>query len=545
MIIDRLLRGFLSGLKDLEQGVPEPVHLKEVTERIRDENSKPSKPSLSLLVSTIEYLQRHGAGSLDSGDDLILSSGFTMKVATLSDQALFQMPPLRNALLERWSSKLEDPLLGLLLWRAVFLAYFETESSDLARTFRQFLMAGLPAMQKNEFPPAWLQYCLQHRELFGNSPGQVLAKQWFAGRVEAVDSLREYVPVPESSWLWEEMVKEILESVGKLSETAFGTQMGRLLDLMEAYPGHADRVLAALLEGYAGFRSLRVPPNLIELVIDRWGNPQMELVDRAHRWSLVSDSTRIWMCQLLAEQDLADFFDLITKTSKSGLNEMDTRRLEFWKKYTGHMSYTRLVLGDDFFNSSNGSVRTFVANRRKRLGRLVNDAANAAFLMRIGDYWCIEFSKTGNAFYAYLAGSEPFVPYAESIATALMKSRLLAAAWVSHNGNWEPKLSDYMQKIMAGNFRPVPKKYREVKRDDFTRIVASLAKWDVNEEKVRGRLSDLARNELDRISPVYVDNRYKAGGAFWVRTSLQPNQRLREEMRAIGFRYALHKGFYL
>lgn len=588
MIVARIAALLANASASLQQEPVAPTHLRQLNVRLDEMHGKGMAVGEGLLAATLRKLSKEGVGGFDAGDDLIMCNGFMYKHALLDGKSPCMIASVRDPLLGRWQAQLQENALGMLLWRAACMAYFLVEEREAADPLRHFLKAGRSAMQQLDRKPAWLVFFLGHATLFDDRPGLMLANQWFSGQTTLVEQIREHAELPGSSWLWEEMVVEILRKIETLTETAFVAHVRNLLQLSRQYMRQRDRIFAVMIEKYARFGSKDVPAPLIEAVIDAWGNPQMERVDAAHRWSNVSEKTRIWMCQLLAEKDLADFFELINKGSKAGLSAMDTRRLMFWKRYTQHMSYTRLILGESFHNSRNGSISTFVANRRNRLGMLVNDPDNAAFLMRIGNHWCIEFSQTGNAFYAYSEGAEPFDPHAGAIRTSDMKERGKAAEWIAHSGAWEDKLGLYVDQLVSPRStfsrppvesprtKPQPpdqprKGGKAVKPVDTgkspkpphppakpsadTSINKALDEaaehgtkapavlQDLRLSAVALKLSPTVRPELGRLFLREVDNRDKQG-AFWLELNGEPSEHLLKQMQKLGFSHKPGRGFY-
>lgn len=528
----------------------EPVALRELNVRLDEIHGRGLVVSSELLATTLRKLSAEGVGSLDAGDDLVLSNGFLQPHPLLGDVAPCMTAEVRGPLLRRWQTQLENGVLAMLLWRAACMAYFLVEERDVAADLRQFLDTGRKQMAVLDRKPAWLSFFLAHenRGLFTDRPGKELARQWFAGNETLAEAIREHAELPESSWLWEEMLVEIVRKVQTLSREAFVPQVRNLLELSRQYPRQRDRIYAVMVENYVRYNVKEdVPASLIEAVIDGWGNPQMERVDAAHRWSNVSENARIWMCQLLAEKDLADFFELISKGSKAGLSAMDTRRLQFWRQYTSHMKYTRLVLGDGFFNSTNGSVRTFVANRRKRLGRLIGDPENAAFLMRVGDCWCIEFSQTGNALYSYRIGQLPFDPQTADMRTSDMRSRDLADERVTHGGFWEERLADYLGNVISrsvcgqggvgysssGALNDRSSHGFDLKCEGSNIVFNSISE----------KLTPAVRSEFGLLFLRQLDSRNKKG-MFWIELSGRPSRYLELQMEGLGFKYKPGRGFY-
>lgn len=79
-----------------------------------------------------------------------------------------------------------------------------------------------------------------------------------------------------------------------------------------------------------------------------------------------------------------------------------------------------------------------------RLSELVNsDNSINAFIIRIKDYWFVEFSKTGSACYIYDDKNKPFVVKPKLKYKDELKVLSIAKSRIRHQGDWENKARDY------------------------------------------------------------------------------------------------------
>lgn len=108
------------------------------------------------------------------------------------------------------------------------------------------------------------------------------------------------------------------------------------------------------------------------------------------------------------EGNLKGFFDIL-----AARNNADEGRLAFWSKYLKQISWTRLVFGADTMalKRTNAGVRELIAREEGAYARLTSKPEVDAFMMQLGSYLIIEFSKKPNACYVYEADQLPFEPY--------------------------------------------------------------------------------------------------------------------------------------
>ncbi|WP_244671838.1 EH signature domain-containing protein [Pseudoxanthomonas spadix] len=486
---------------------------------------------------SLRRLLNEGANALSERDDMILASQFVASSELLNGQSIAARQDLSVPLMQRWQKRIGDSLLGPLLWRTVFVAYFLLGESVEREVYRGFLQRTLPKLKAQRVPPGWLPTVEEHKDVFGLTPSKRYVIEWTAGDERALDALSDHVEIPGSSWFWAEFVGNALAKLEDMNDVEFERSSPRFLSLLSRFPNQQDAVLTALVE-----RAAKSPDNLLnqkilERVIDAWGNPQLDLSDRSHRWSQVSDEARQWICRCLAEEDLADFFELI-KSSSRVLSAMDQRRFEYWKRFTGRMQFTKLVLGSFFNSTSNTDIGRFIKKRQGRLGWLTSSTpTNIAMLMKLGDHWFVEFAETGNACYGYEESTRPFKVNDKSLSLYQLKNQRLAKYRLSHHGPWE---SEFDRTLARVGIRP--NGVQQGGRSPTKRAAnAPSAIADVD-QLLPSLPAHLAR-ELSLTRKAIVDNRNK-GGSYWVELSSKPSNELIEAMNVAGFRFASSRGFY-
>jgi hypothetical protein len=164
-----------------------------------------------------------------------------------------------------------------------------------------------------------------------------------------------------------------------------------------------------------------------------WGSPQIKTSKSTWLFNVSTDVHNM-VLRWFAKDDLEHFFKLLKYDGA-----VDQRRLNFWLEYVDHISFTRIVLGRDALYDNSVNFRDFRAVNKGRLSELLSATSNNnAFIMRIQDYWFVEFTETGNACYIY---SNEFIPFnPESIRLDLKRElKTINVGKILHSSDWETK----------------------------------------------------------------------------------------------------------
>lgn len=253
----------------------------------------------------------------------------------------------------------------------------------------------LSSQQRRERP--WVAAIKPHLDLFGNRPGERLARALAEGDNTSWQTLQKYLPIAENSWLWVRIIAAHLEYVTSMDDPAFLKQIPATLQLAETRPAHIDAILAALLTRYSSSSYRDITENrLQDLALQQWGNPQIG--QRVGRWQMhVTDDVRRMVLKWFARDDLIHFFSLL-----QGERQVDQNRLNYWMRFVGQMAYTRVVMGIGALENRSPEFQEFKQKNKGRYGRLAGGTReDNAFIMQIGRYYFVEFSRTGNACYYY------------------------------------------------------------------------------------------------------------------------------------------------
>lgn len=488
-----------------------------------------------LFARAVRRLLSGGVQSLQAGDNLVLAARLSSSSPELGDEALVRREDLLPSLLQHWRGCMHHGFLAPLLWNSAFLAYFLADEQAARAGLRAFLNETLDKLEPGPTAPLWLEVVTRHRKVLEDEPAADYAAEWLAGESESLEELVDHARIPEGSWFWSELVQDILIGAADESDGEFVGLMPRLLELPKRFPASVDRILAGVVNRYALTETPVLHSQLLELLLSRWGSPQLEASDTAFRWSHASENAVLMVSQWLAEEDLRDFFAII-QSSRRTLSQLDQRRLNYWLRFTKRMSATRLVLGRGYEDSTNPDIRKFVAKRKARISWLRDTAReNLAILMRMGNYYAVEFAQSGNACYIYHEQDLPFTFRDKFFVAADLRDQDKARARIIHNGTWELKFDEALWEIgirpnsvESGNASQPAPRSRDVRSDH---------------EDLDPKLVPKLERELLRLEKRTVDNRLK-GGSYWIELKGVPSPALVAGMKIGGYRYAKGRGFY-
>jgi hypothetical protein len=278
---------------------------------------------------------------------------------------------------------------------------------------------------------AWAITLHDHLDLLTADAGARLAVVVIQGDTATAAALKNHLPIPDNSWLWQRVIAEQLRLLPSMGDDAFYPVIMPMLQLAIQHPHQTDKILAALLTRYEQSAAReQAHDELKQVALTHWQNPQIKL---ANRWVLVSDDVRKMVLQWFATADLQHFFSLL-----QGAGRVDKDRLDYWLRFVDQISFTRIVMGGDAFASQHPNFVDFREKNRGRFSALHGgDTANNAFIMRIGQYYFVEFSGKGNACYVYEEAQLPFNPESGSFTLTRLKHKEAATERIIHNGSWE------------------------------------------------------------------------------------------------------------
>jgi hypothetical protein len=459
------------------------------------------------------------------------------------------------SLLDSYRAEAKRGELWRLTWHGLLYSYFNFDleasksPSDRAgwEALRSFLEETWPLIEK-ETPgglvPAWLNVLRGEKTLLSSQPVEKYAKSFLAGDTAAVNSLAADLGIPPSSWFWHALVLSAVKFAASESDSKFREHVLSLLQLIQGKPGFRDEALERILIRYHACKGAPVSEELRDFVCHAsvWKNPKLKAAGIATAWNRVPEEVWRMVLAWVNERNLKEFFDILAARNKA-----DEGRLAFWSKYLKQIVWTRLVFGADTMalQRANEEVRNLIAGEQGAYAELTGKREVDAFMMQLGSYIFIEFSKKPNACYVYEADELPFEPYARyynggtSDLGAGYHAHVECALRIVHRENWQFKAENDLRQL--GIHPDVTE--RPSRATSSKSSVASTSAGRLNDSKrdavganklnvsaVRALAARFAHFTID-------DRRSASGGRFWVEDPLQRMQ-LGHELKAMGFRWS-------
>lgn len=456
-----------------------------------------------------------------------------------------------------------------LTWHGLLYSYFNYTPVANApdgggrngwETLRSFLERTWPLIDKEtgaSMVPDWVAVLRREPEVLTTNPVTKYAKAYLAGDTEPAERLAADLGIPPSSWFWSALVLGAVRSATAAKDVEFMRLVPRLLSLVDGHPGFRDEALELVLVRYHACQNPVPDEQLRDYVVGPhvWKNPKLRGAGIATAWNRVPES--VWMMVLawVNERNLKDFFDILASR-----NQADEGRLAFWSKYMKQITWTRLLFSADtmYLKNTNAAIRDLIAREAGAYAELTSKRDVDAFMMQIGPYIIVEFSKTGNACYVYKNDALPYDRFAryygggtEDLASGYYGKDRRAARILHHSG-WEYRAEEDLRALgivpdtQKGSRRTghivVGYSSTPSSRDAAsTSSSTSRSTSDRSGKKAprgatftMGRLEDLVKGYRGAFIK---DSRGPSGGRLWVEDPSQAAS-LARELSALGFKWA-------
>ena len=339
-------------------------------------------------------------------------------------------------------------------YRGLLHAYFGYDSEtarfggkDNWGRLRTYLRDRAANTVASGLQPAWVDGLQANLQLLGNDPGGFYGKALLTGRSEEFERTRAALDIHESSWLIWQLILGQIEGATHEDDATFQRHLPGLLDLLAKHPLAANGGIAKLLTRYRACRTVTVHPGLRDFTVAQWGNPWLSL-NRA-KWSLVGDEARVMVADWLKLVYIQQFFGLL---AADGAN--DTRRLKFWERYVGSIDDVYFALGS---TARWHQGKDFQDIRKRAAGRLLSlhsagPPNNNAFIMRIGNFFVVEFGVKGNACFIFARDRLPFLLEGEIAGNTTALKHPSFVERLLHNdgslGTWERRFQGTLASLM-------------------------------------------------------------------------------------------------
>lgn len=450
------------GLNRIQLGFPEMV-IKEVqkAEALFKDFSK-AKPSTQDAYKAALTLLR--GEKLDDWATDIVAAAISIPIKEQRGRTVLESEYFDD-LLRKYENDAYAGDLWRLTWYSLLNSYL---TYDLARTTLEAGMAGFsrlrrllnrtwPSIDKQSGElavPDWVRILREEGQLLSDNPVEKYAGDYLAGNTDHIKALAENLGIPANSWFWQELVFGAVRHATQGNDEEFRSQIMMLIELVKTAPVYRDRAIAEILNRYHNCTSRTVHPELRDFVIHAsiWKNPKLKAAGIATAWNQVPEAVWRMVMGWVNERNLRDFFDIL-----AARRHADHGRLKFWSRYMNQISWTRLVFGSETIwqKNHNAGIKALLESEEGTYATLQGaiDKELDAFLMQIGEYIFVEFSKTGNGAYAYRAADLAFNLHAETYAgsTSDLKCGYYrngrGVAKIIHTPGWEERTAIELGKL--------------------------------------------------------------------------------------------------
>lgn len=402
--------------------------------------------------------------------------------------------------------------------------------------------------------PDWMRVLRDDPGLLGPDPTAKYALDFLRGNDAGVNRLARDLGIPEFSWFWQALVLGATRKSTGLGDSAFKAAIPDLLRLIKTRPVFRDDALELILTRYHVCTQPTLHAELRDYVVaqDVWRNPKLRQAGMATAWNRVSDDVWKMVLQWVNEANLKDFFAILAAQGNS-----DHGRLEFWSQYLNQISWTRLIFSAKTrqLASRSAAIRNLIAREAGAYATLSTNADVDAFMMQLGNYIVVEFSRFPNAAYVYKANQLPFEPYAREYAgtTVDLKHGFHGEceARLTHMPGWQVGAGADLRRlriypdadsthtrtptgsaVATDRHRPITSAGANARASSSNSVGTTRAPPGAafTMSTLKSLVSDYSGARID-------DRRSTAGGRLWVESSGQ-SARLGEALRGYGFRWS-------
>ena len=338
-----------------------------------------------------------------------------------------------------------------LTWHGLLYSYFSYspgQSKDAAarqgwHSLREFLERTWPLVDreaKDAIVPDWVGVLRREVNVLSAQPAQKYAQDYLADNIEPVQSLAADLGIPPSSWFWHALVLEAVRSATDKSDSEFRALLPRLIQLIEGKPAFRDDAIELILIRFHACKDSTPDDRFQEYVVGPsvWKNPKLRDAGIATAWNRVPEP--VWMMALgwVNKRNLKDFFDIIAARTQA-----DEGRLAFWSNYLEQITWTRLLFSAETMQlkNRNPAIRDLIAREQGAYAEMTARRDVDAFMMKIGNFIIIEFSKKPNACYVYSESTLPFErhkrTYQGTTDDLALGFHVGCAARIVHREGWE------------------------------------------------------------------------------------------------------------
>lgn len=406
----------------------------------RYDNPKEAVLDKEKTLIAILLLESRGVPALTLRDWKYIAWGLSVHYSSRPQKLIFNTP-LCNQILTHFEGVFSNTV-NRSIWWALLFSYFALEKSEKEKyppswvKLRHLLSNSFSQLYSETSKPRdWMLVLKEYPELLMESPTKKLAVQILTQKQDKLSLIRGNLNIAPSSWFFSDLIAEQLKYVSTLDDAGFKQNIDKILLLGQEHPAYLSQILQSLLDRYALSKMRQdIHESLKKIALETWGSPQF---NNTASWALVKKETKEMVLQWFVRADLEAFFSLLQDDHNS-----DKRRLKYWMRFINQISYTRLVLGGTAFSSRGLNFVKFRNDNKGRFSRLTGGThSNNAFIIKIGNYFIIEFSETGNA--CFIFRNSPVNLSGDSYRLSELKDSSYIEK-ISHSSNWESKLDQVL-----------------------------------------------------------------------------------------------------
>ena len=549
------------GLSSGQFGRPELVaQAAHAAEHLFQGYAKAKPPAESAYAAARSFLD---GLALDSWQRDLAAYALAVPVKEHHDMTVLGSPRF-PALLGMYEEEVRRGELWSLTWHGLLYSYFNFDptlpvagqSQAGWERLRGFLERTWPIVDREaglDIVPAWVSVLRDEVSILTARPVDKYVDDYMAGKTKAVETLASDLGISPSSWFWHALVLGAVHRAVEGGDAAFRRQIPQLLELLQRHQGFRDEGLEGILQRYHSCQGAPPDERLRDYVCAPtiWKNPKLRSAGIATSWNRVSEAVWKMVLGWVNERNLEDFFAIL-----AARNNADDGRLKFWSGYLKQISWTRLVFGVDTMRlrNTNQGVRDLIAREDGAYAQLTGRLAVDAFMMQMGDYLIVEFSKTGNACYIYRMGQLPFDRHAtyydggtDDLAAGFQGPR---AVRIVHKAQWQFGATQELMRLGIYPDASAPTSNRGVS----PQVPPQVAMSSKAAHPSTNPAVDTARG-LDEIRVKALVARFRGAtlkdlrtkgapgrrGRLWVDDPLQRSQ-LAAELKDLGFKWSDKRG---
>lgn len=407
---------------------------------------------------------------------------------------------------------------------------------------KSYLSNNSEKIETSGFNPEWVPAIIDNTNLFGDQPCAKYGLKALYGDTTDFDMLKVKLEISSNSWLFEQFINAQIDAGVRLSDDKFKLVISPLLNILSENVVLQDGGLAKIINRYFSNDNLGTNNQLKDYVISLWKNPWLNT--HSSKWALISPHAKQKIEEWLKLELITLFFSLL---AEDGLN--NPRRVNFWKKHHQKISEMYFVVAQ---NASFRYSNDFKKMKSSMEGRLLDmiGSSTSAFVMRIGNYYFIEFGQINNATYIYKAGNLPLdFNHVKRTTINELKNKSLANDRLAHNDvmhgytKWEDRFENEIRTRISGSKSNSPLSVTNTVRSGAN--TSHFQAEPVRTSSIRDR---------DKDNSIYIrllsDNRFRVddlrskGGSLWLTPKVAITLDDVRALESIGFTWSSVKNGY-